>query len=137
MLLDIAGNARLDVDEGVAAVMNGLLHQIAGPADGVAIVPVACRQLQAGPQILVAQITQLGIDRDLADFVTGALIDRERQEKPLPVGRKFGAGIGNLDVCVAVLQVEPAQQFLVVSQPLRIVLVRRRQEAPPAGLRGC
>ena len=97
--------------------------------------PVA--SLQAGSQIVAAQIAQLRIDGDLADFVALALVDREGQEEALPVGRQFGAGIGDLDVGVAVLQIEPAQQFLVVGQPLRIVLVGRRRGIATSEIRGC
>ena len=129
----IAGDARLDVHERIAAVVHGFLDQVGGAADRVAVVPVACGELQAGPQVVAAQVAKLGVDGDLADLVALALVDRERQEEALAVGRQFGTGIGDLDVGIAVLQIEPAQQFLVVGQTFRVVLVGRGQKAPPAG----
>ena len=105
-----------------------------GASDRVAIVPIAFIELHVLAQRFAVQSAQLRIEGDLGDPVALALMQREGQEERGPIGRQFRHGLADLDVGVAVLQVEPAQQFLVEVDAGRIVFVRRREEPPPGVL---
>ena len=109
------------------------LNQVGRATDGIPIIPIALLQLQRGLEVLWREIAQLGVDRDFADAVARTLIHRKRQEEALPIGGQLRACIRDLDVGVAVFQVEAAQQFPIVRQALRLILVGGGQKAPPAG----
>ena len=56
--------------------------------------------------------------------------------KPVRRGIEFGRGADDADVDIAVLQIEPAQQFTVGFEPVLVVDVGALQERQDVGLRG-
>ena len=132
VLSGVADNPRLHLDESIAAIVHIQLHRIDAASDRVAIIPIALVDLQIVPQSVAVQVAQLRVDGDLADPVAITLADREGEEETGAIGRQLGFRVLHLEIDVAVLQIEPAQQLLVEIQPLRIIFVGRGQKPPPA-----
>ncbi len=88
-------------------------------------------ELNVRQQILALQLRKLRVHRDLADAVTLALVQREGQEKGLPIRRQLRGRVRNLEVGISVLEIEAPQLFLVEVDPLGIVRVAGREKAPP------
>ena len=109
-------------------VLDGLFDQF-GVVDVTRIGP----QLRPQQRRIDRADVRLHIDR--CDTVLLALLDREGDEEAAPVRIVFADSRHDPDVDEAVLQVEPAQQFAIRLDTVRIVDVAGLQERQEAGLR--
>ena len=129
MLLPVAGDTRLHVHEGVAAVLHVRRQRAGVLVHLLAVVDVARRDGHCRHEQAARHLGQLAVHAYLADLVALALVDDEGHEEAAPVGRQLARGARHLHVGVAVLKVEAPQQLLVELQALRVVLVRGRENA--------
>ncbi len=77
VLLLVARDAGLDLDKGIAAVLHVVGDRLHRPLDRVSVVPITGFELHVGQQLVALQLRQLRVDRDLADLVALALVQRE------------------------------------------------------------
>ena len=72
------------------------------------------------------QILELDIHVDFAKVIALAFVERKRDDKAVPVRRKFGYRRYHPEIGVSFCKIEFAQQLPVIGQSIRIIAVIRR-----------
>ena len=130
----IGGDFRTDIDEGIAAHAGDIGERIDGILNRIAPEQITRlgghRRFERGR----VELLQLGYDIDLAEAVNLALVNRVGDVEILLVGRKLCHGGFHTEIIIPLVLVELAEQFAVIFQTARIIIVIRRKELPPARL---
>ena len=127
----IARHLRLHVDERVALRAHRVGQLLDDVLDLVGVVPLAALGNDQRFQLAGLEVAQLHVDRRLAELVAVALVDGEGDEEAFAVGGQLRHGRGDAEIGEALLQVVAAQQFAVIGDAIRVVIVVGRQESVP------
>ncbi len=136
MGLAVAGDVRLDLDKGVAAIAEGVGQHRDRLFHRLGVVPVTRmdgqqRQHRGGRQVL-----QLDVDPDLAETIALAFVEGEGDDEPVALGGQLGDRRQQPKIGISLGQVKPAQQVPVIGQPVGIIAVVGRQKPIPPALGG-
>ena len=133
----VAGDARADLDEGVAGLARLVGHPLDDAIDLGDVVDAAVgdrreERLEGGG----VEAGDRRADRHLAEVEALALGDREGEEEAAALARELGGGREHLEVDVAALEVELAQELAVDLEPVGVVGGAAEDEAQPVRLVG-
>ena len=136
MGIAVALDARMHLGEGIALGarrvgqgVDRLLHLLLG-------IDLAGLDGDQRQKLGRRQFPDLGLDRHLAEFVSGAFVHREGDVEGAAVRGQFGHRADHPEIGVAVIGVIAAQLLAVELQPVGIVIVVAGEEFPPAAFLG-
>ena len=136
LLLRIAVEAVLNVDEGITQAAQRVVQGGRGLVDIPLVVPLALLHLHKAAQDFRIEVLERGLDVHLADLVALPLVQREGDVEGILLRRQLGDRRDHLEVDVAVHQVEVAQPVAIDLETIGIVGIGRDQEAVPGRLGG-
>ncbi len=131
----IAGDLRIDAGKGIARLAGLQGHVLDRLVDLAGVISLAWSDVEDTLQPVGVKFGVTGVDADLTERILRPLIDGEGNEEALTVAGEFGGRRDHLEIGIAVLEIEPPQQFAIVSQPIRIVVVGGGKELPPGQFR--
>ena len=130
----VGDDLRINGREGIAEIERALVERVHAFLQRVAIEPVAGCERDEAAQLRILERADAGNDFDAADPVARPLRQVEGQVEGFAVRAQLRIGADDVEIGIALVQVEFVQKVFVVFDAIRIIFVGTGEEAEPGGL---